>query len=165
MPPDFIDGHHHVHALPGIREALVAVLKRRFPAGGPLVRDPADRVAAILGRRVSAGKALVAAMLAAGFRGQVEAAGFATNRGFSGYSSFGALPYAAEFDTFLVAPGARPMIMCHPGLADAAWGGVDEIAQRRPQEHAYLAERADLPALIWHVGARDAAGFPWAIAA
>ncbi len=161
-PPDFIDGHHHVHALPGIRAALVTVLQRRFPAGGPLVRDPADRIAAILGRRVVAGKALSAAMLALGFRQTVEAAGFATNRGFSGYSTFGALPYAREFDAFLIQPGPRPMIMCHPGLADDALGAADEIAQRRPEEHAYLAGRDDLPALIWHVTERDAAGFPWA---
>ncbi len=165
VPPDFIDGHHHVHALPVIRGALVTVLKRRFPAGGPLIRDPADAVSAILRRRVAAGKALTAAMLAFGFRQAVAAAGFATNRGFSGYSTFGALPYAKEFEVFLVAPGARPMIMCHPGLAGDEPGVADEIAARRPEEHAYLSGRAGLPELIWHVTARDAAGFPWGAAA
>ncbi len=161
VAPDFVDGHHHVHVLPGIREALVDVLKRRFPGGGPLVRDPADTVGAILRRRVVAGKALTAGMLAFGFRQAVEAAGFATNRGFSGYSTFGSLPYATEFEAFLVAPGTRPMIMCHPGLADDELMGADEIAARRPEEHAFLAQRAGLPELIWHVTARDAAGFPW----
>jgi len=165
VPPDFIDGHHHVHAVPGIRAALLDVLKRRFPAGGPLIRDPADRIAAILQRRVAVGKGLTAAMLAFGFRQAVEAAGFATNRGFSGYSTFGALPYAQEFDAFLRAPGTRPMIMCHPGLAGDSAGVADEIAARRPEEHAYLSGRGDLPALIWHVGGRDAAGFPWSVAA
>ena len=162
VPPDFVDGHHHVHALPGIRTALAAVLKRRFPAGGPLIRDPADRVAAILRRRLAAGKALTATMLAFGFRQTMEAAGFTTNRGFSGYSTFGAISYATEFPAFLVAPGARPMIMCHPGLADDELGSVDSIAARRPQEHAFLSEHDGLPDLIWHVTTRDAAGFPWA---
>ncbi len=161
VPPDFIDGHHHVHALPGIRAALADVLGRRFSAGGPLVRDPADAPAAILRRRLSAGKALTAAMLALGFRQTVEAAGLATNCGFSGYSSFGAIPYAREFETFLIAPGARPMIMCHPGLADDELGGRDEIASRRQEEHGFLASRDGLPELIWHVRGRDAAGFPW----
>jgi predicted glycoside hydrolase/deacetylase ChbG (UPF0249 family) len=164
VPPDFIDGHHHVHALPGIRDALLDVLKRRFPSGGPLIRDPADRPAAILRRKVAASKALTAGTLALGFRPAVEAAGFATNRGFSGYSTFGALPYAAEFDAFLIAPGERPLIMCHPGLADDALGADDSIAARRPEEHAYLSARSGLPDLIWHVGRRDAAGFPWAFA-
>jgi len=164
VPPDFIDGHHHVHALPGIRTALIAVLKRRFPSGGPLIRDPADGIAAILRRRVAAGKALTAAMLAFGLRRQAEAAGFATNRGFSGYSTFGALPYAREFEAFLAAPGPRPMIMCHPGLAGDEPDGGDEIAARRPQEHAFLSGRDGLAEMIWHVAARDAAGFPWGAA-
>lgn len=164
VPPDFIDGHHHVHALPGIREALLDVLKRRFPQGGPLVRDPADRPAAILRRRVAASKALTAGTLALGFRPAAEAAGFATNRGFSGYSTFGTLPYATEFEAFLIAPGERPLIMCHPGLADDTLGADDSIAARRPEEHAYLAARSRLPELIWHVGRRDAAGFPWTFA-
>ena len=68
MPPDFVDGHHHVHVLPVIREALIDVLRRRFPQGGPLIRDPADRPAAILKRKACAGKALAAATLALGFR-------------------------------------------------------------------------------------------------
>lgn len=164
-PPDFVDGHHHVHALPGVRDALLGVLARRFPAGGPLIRDPADKFLAILRRRVVAGKALTAAALALGFRRQAEAAGFATNRGFSGYSTFGALPYGEEFKTFLIEPGPRPMIMCHPGLADDELAAADEIADRRPQELAFLANHAGLPDLIWHVTKRDAAGFPWPAAA
>jgi len=161
-PPDFVDGHHHVHALPVIREALLDALTRRFPSGGPLLRDPADAAPAILARRIVARKALTAAMLAFGFRRQAEAAGFATNRGFSGYSTFGAIPYAREFDAFLIDLGPRPMIMCHPGLPDDELGAADEIAARRPEEHAFLSERDGLPDLIWHVTTRDAAGFPWA---
>ena len=148
--------------LPVIREALIDVLRRRFPQGGPLIRDPADRPAAILRRKACAGKALAAATLALGFRQLATASGFATNRGFSGYSSFGEVPYADEFETFLVDLGPRPMIMCHPGLPDDELGDRDSIARRRPEEHAYLATRAALPDIIWHVAGRDAAGFPWA---
>jgi predicted glycoside hydrolase/deacetylase ChbG (UPF0249 family) len=165
VPPDFIDGHHHVHALPGVRAALVEVLRRRFPSGGPLIRDPADDSLAIIRRRLVARKALAAAMLAFGFRQLVTRAGFATNRGFSGYSTFGAVPYAREFETFLIAPGERPMIMCHPGLPDDELGTADEIAARRPEEHGVLLARPGLPELIWHVTGRDPAGFPWAAAA
>ena len=57
------------------------------------------------------------------------------------------------------------MIMCHPGLADDTLGDRDEIAARRPEEQAYLAARPGLPDLLWHAGARDAAGFPWREAA
>jgi predicted glycoside hydrolase/deacetylase ChbG (UPF0249 family) len=161
VPPDYVDGHHHVHALPVVRDALVSVLARRFPKGGPLVRDPADRPSAIIHRKLQAAKAMAAGTLATGFRKLIEANGFATNIGFSGYSGFGEVPYAAEFESFLVDLGARPMIMCHPGLPDDELGPLDTIAARRPQEHAYLAARPDLPDIIWHAGERDDAGFPW----
>lgn len=165
VPPDFVDGHHHVHGLPGIRDELVAALKRRFPAGGPLIRDPADRPLAILRRRVAATKAATAATLVAGFGKLARGAGFATNEGFSGYSTFGSIPYADEFPAFLIDPGPRPMIMCHPGLPDDELGDRDAISGRRPEEHRYLAGRPGLPDLIWHPEGRDAAGFPWEVTA
>jgi predicted glycoside hydrolase/deacetylase ChbG (UPF0249 family) len=162
VPPDFVDGHHHVHGLPVIRDELVAALKRRFPAGGgPLIRDSADRPMAIFRRRVAATKAATASTLLAGFRRLVEGAGFATNVGFSGYSTFGTIAYADEFPAFLIDPGPRPMIMCHPGNPDSELGAGDPIERRRQEELAYLAARPDLPDILWHVATRDAAGFPW----
>lgn len=162
FPPDFVDGHHHVHVLPGIRDALIASLKRRYPAGGMLVRDPADSPATILRRQVAAGKAMAASLLALGFRRRVTDAGFKTNRGFSGYSTFGPVPYAEEFSAALVGQGPRHMIMCHPGFADTELGDRDTIHDRRPQEYAYFAAREDLPAMLWRPS-RDAATreYPW----
>jgi predicted glycoside hydrolase/deacetylase ChbG (UPF0249 family) len=162
FPPDFVDGHHHVHVLPGVRDELLAAMGERFPAGGPLVRDPFDSPARILRRRVAAGKALTAAWLGAGFRRAAEAAGFPTNRGFSGFSTFGAVPYADEFDAFLVAPGPRHMIMCHPGLPDDELGDSDTIRHRRPEEYALLSRRDDIPDIIWRPErAAEANVFPW----
>jgi chitin disaccharide deacetylase len=50
FPPDFIDGHQHVHALPRVRRALLEVVSARFSGPRPLIRDPADTFAAIAGR-------------------------------------------------------------------------------------------------------------------
>ncbi len=161
VAPDFVDGHHHAHVLPGIRDALFTVLQRRFPGGGPLIRDSADRPRAIIRRRVASAKALTASALAFGFRRRALASGFATNQGFSGYSTFGPIRYADEFDRFLVDPGPRPMIMCHPGLPDDEFGDRDSISRRRPEEYAHLSTRNGLPDIIWHVTSRDTAGFPW----
>ncbi len=55
--PDFIDGHQHVHALPGVRRVLAAVLPTLFPAAKPYLRDPVDRLAAIGARRRHGAKA------------------------------------------------------------------------------------------------------------
>lgn len=38
MPPDYIDGHQHVHQLPQIRQILVEVLLARYPARLPWLR-------------------------------------------------------------------------------------------------------------------------------
>lgn len=163
--PDFVDGHHHVHALPVVRSALIAEMRKRYPDGpqnGPLLRDPADGLIAIARRRASARKALTVAALAFGFGRAARAAGFLTNDGFAGFSDFGPTPYASEFETYMIAPGSRPMIMCHPGFADSELGDGDSIAARRPQEQMFLAERPGLPRLLWRPHRRaDAAEFPW----
>jgi hypothetical protein len=160
-PPDFVDGHHHVHVLPGIRDALLVELKQRFPDAGPLLRDPSDRPASILKRKIARGKAMTVALLSVGFRRRAEAAGFSTNAGFSGFSTFGEVAYAAEFPAFLISPGERPMVMCHPGLADDELGSRDSIAHRRTEEQAYLAARTDIPETIWHPARAAAEPFPW----
>jgi predicted glycoside hydrolase/deacetylase ChbG (UPF0249 family) len=161
-PPDFVDGHHHAHVLPGVRSELIAALKRRFPGGGPLVRVPSDTATAILRRRVAAGKALSVGLLSLGLRRLVEADGFVANAGFSGFSTFGNVPYAKEFDAFLLAFGPRPMIMCHPGMPDDELGESDTIRGRRPEEQQVIATREDIPDLIWRPNrAADATGFPW----
>jgi predicted glycoside hydrolase/deacetylase ChbG (UPF0249 family) len=162
VPPDFVDGHHHVHVLPGIRGALIGELRRRFPAAGPLVRDSGDRFANIVRRRTATPKALTAAALAAGFGREVRASGFAANDSFAGFSTFGSLPYATEFERFLLSPGSRPMIMCHPGFADDELGARDSIAARRTEEQAFLAARPGLPELLWRPErAAGSRAFPW----
>jgi predicted glycoside hydrolase/deacetylase ChbG (UPF0249 family) len=141
--PDHVDGHHHVHALPQVRVALFNVLARRYRGlptdRRPLARDPADSVVRILRRRGAIAKALTVAGLSAGFHACAGASGFATNVGFSGFSRFaGARRYRREFDQFLLAPGPRQLVMCHPGLADDAASSVDPIALARSEEYACL---------------------------
>src|SRR5262249_35854312 len=79
--PDFVDGHQHVHVLPGIRTALIAELSKRDSAR-PWLRDPSDQWARIVRRRIAPLKALAIAALAAGFGSAAKRAGLATNAGF-----------------------------------------------------------------------------------
>lgn len=37
-PPDYVDGHQHVHQLPQIRNALISILKQRYPHKTPWLR-------------------------------------------------------------------------------------------------------------------------------
>ena len=52
-PPDFIDGHQHVHVLPGVRRGLLDAVASRYAAGSVYLRDPADSAAAIRARGVA----------------------------------------------------------------------------------------------------------------
>lgn len=137
--PDFIDGHQHVHVLPGIRGALLSVLAERGLCGALWLRDPSDTAQAIVRRRLSAGKALIVGGLASGFRSAAAKAGCATNRGFSGFSPFDpALPAERVFESAFRDLGPRPVVMCHPGHVDEPLRRIDPVAEPREQELAYL---------------------------
>jgi chitin disaccharide deacetylase len=146
-PPDFVDGHQHVHVLPGVREPLLAALEARGWKELWL-RDPSDRTGAILRRRVAAPKALVVKELSRGFRTAAQLAGFVVNQGFSGFSPFDpARDVAADFKLFFQELGPRPVVMCHPGHADAELHGLDAVVATREREYAYLASD-DFSALL-----------------
>jgi chitin disaccharide deacetylase len=138
-PPDFVDGHQHVQVLPGIAETLLDELRARGLAGKLWLRDSADRPSRIFARGKHWGKALTVAALARGFRTKARAAGFTVNDGFSGFSDFDAsADYAADFATFLRAPGGKPLIMCHPGHVDAELARLDPVTASREKELEFL---------------------------
>jgi predicted glycoside hydrolase/deacetylase ChbG (UPF0249 family) len=97
-PPDYVDGHQHVHVLPGVRRAFLDELEARGLAGRVWLRDSADDTMRIVRRRREAGKALIVSALAAGFAAEARRRGFRLNSGFSGFSDFDPKDdYAAAF--------------------------------------------------------------------
>ena len=138
--PDFIDGHQHVHVLPGVRKSLLDAVTSRYAPGSVYLRDPADSVAAIRVRGVAVGKALTIAGLALGFRAAAARRGIPVNRGFSGVAPFDpARDFSADLDRFLLQPGPAHLVMCHPGFIDDELGRLDPVIATRPIEHAALA--------------------------
>ena len=153
-PPDFIDGHQHVHQLPGARAALLAELQARYPGSrqpwvrstvpaGTLWRDPKAAVIALLG----------------GWRSTalLRRAGIVVNPGFAGVYGFDAASpeqYGVQMQRWLghIAPGA--LLMCHP--ASALVPG-DAIAAQRLVEFAYLRSAA-FGELLARLGWRVAQG-------
>ncbi len=164
VPPDFIDGHQHVHTLPRVRHALIEVLASRYAVHRPLVRDPADKPTSIVRRKAGAHKALAIHLLARGFGPAVRAAGFPTNHGFAGVSPFNLdIPYAEELACFFTCRGPRHLVMCHPGYPDAALAELDSVVERRHHELDALFAMPRLDNAIWHVEARaDRAPVDWA---
>ncbi|GJD61768.1 ChbG/HpnK family deacetylase [Methylobacterium frigidaeris] len=134
--PDFVDGHQHVHVLPGVRGALLAALAGRGWRGW--LRDPVDRLGAIRARP-EAGKAIVVAGLGLGFGPAARRAGFSINRGFSGFSDFAdGEGFAEAFERSFRALGPAPVVMCHPGEIDDGLRSLDPVVASRPLELAYL---------------------------
>lgn len=135
--PDFLDGHQHAHALPGVGVAVLAALERADPARRIAVRDPADRLAHILRRRVGMSKALTIAALTSTFAPLLRESGRPHNVGFSGVYDFAPnTNLDRAFRQFVVAPGARHLIMCHPGDGEDA---TDPIGRARTREADYFA--------------------------
>lgn len=137
--PDFIDGHQHVHQLPGMRAAMLAELQARYapqqmpwvrstlPAGG-LWRSPKAAIIALLGGWATS-------------RG-LRRAGVRRNRGFAGVYGFDApdaAAYGAQMAQWLAQLGDGGLVMCHP--ATELLPG-DAIGAQRPVEFAYLMSEA-----------------------
>jgi hypothetical protein len=139
-PPDFVDGHQHVHGLPGVRRALMAALAERYGRGRkPWLRDPADAMSRIVARGRQIQKALAIGGLCVGFAGAAGKAGFLLNDGFAGFSSFDPeQDFAVDFASYLTAPGERHLVMCHPGEIDDELGKVDPVVATRSIELSFL---------------------------
>jgi chitin disaccharide deacetylase len=139
-PPDFVDGHQHVHGMPGIRSILLEQLGKRYAASQrPWLRDPADRLSRVVKRGRMIQKAVTVGSLVTGFGRAAKKAGFITNDSFAGFSAFDPKgDYAADFTSYLLAPGQRHLVMCHPGEVDDELASLDPVIETRPQELAFL---------------------------
>ena len=134
-PPDFIDGHQHVHQLPGFADAMLHVLHQRYtPAQMPWVRSTAP-----IGTLWRSPKAAIIALLG-GWQTtrRLRQAGIVINHGFGGVYGFDAPTpegYGAQMAQWLAQVHSGSLLMCHPATEDVAG---DAIGAQRPVEFAYL---------------------------
>jgi hypothetical protein len=145
--PDYIDGHHHIHQYPRIADVISAFSVERRRKGQELyVRTTSDSYAAIAGRGVTAGKALLLSFLGAGPKRQLERSNIQSNTSFSGAYDFSrSHDYARFFRRMLKWQRENGLIMCHPGKVDALLEARDPITGPRYDEYRYFcsAEFAD----------------------
>ncbi len=135
-PPDFIDGHQHVHLLPQVGDALLAVMKDRTPAAW--VRQ-CGRTSPLMKRRGHA-KAHLLDVLSRRMRSRSTKLGVPTNPGFAGAYNFGrANDYGAVFANFLDGLPDGGVVMCHPGFVDAELARLDPLTAMREEEYAFFA--------------------------
>lgn len=138
-PPDFLDGHHHVHQLPGVGEAVLDLWRRRMGRRG-WVRNCAEPPAAILRRGVSPLRALVISRLGRRFAARLRAEGVPHNESFRGVYDFsGREPFDRLFTRFTSRLRGRTLMMVHPGLVDEALRAADSLTGQREVEYGFLA--------------------------
>ena len=142
--PDFIDGHQHVHVLPGIRDIVVTALAQRYRQQKPYLRAVNPRLPGHGGPF----KLLVLKLLSSGFSALAQRHGLRTNRGFAGiYSLQAQADFTALMRNWIGAARSGDLLMCHPGAA--ANDNSDPIAATRPRELALL-QSAEFGAMLAH---------------
>lgn len=130
--PDFVDGHQHVHQLPGIRPLLLALLAERG------VAIPVRATAPLAGPGFGFKRWVIAATGGLALTRALRGAAIAHNRRLLGAYDFQASDYGALMRGWLArVPAEGALLFCHPG-ARSADAPADVIAAAREREAAYL---------------------------
>ncbi|MDF0605100.1 ChbG/HpnK family deacetylase [Neisseriaceae bacterium TC5R-5] len=111
--PDFIDGHQHVHALPIIRNALLAAIALRWPTNvAPYLRSP-EQLGHTGDSRL---KAIILRAVTKGFTQLANQADINTPPWFAGLCTLNTGANFAELmPIWLKKCPDQSLIMCHPG--------------------------------------------------
>lgn len=134
--PAFVDGHQHVHALPGVRDLMLNAIAR-WPAA-PAVRNTGH----LLGPGAAVKRAVIAASGGRALQRILVARGIAHNRALLGAYDFHDENYRDLMRAWLArTPREGGLIFCHP-CAAARDGDADPIAAARRREAAYLGSDA-----------------------
>jgi predicted glycoside hydrolase/deacetylase ChbG (UPF0249 family) len=160
-PPRFIDGHQHVHALPGVRELVLEAIERLAPR--PAVRNTGR----VLGPHHAFKRAVIARSGGRALHGELVRRGLKHNPALTGVYDFGTVDYGELVRDWLGnVPLEGALLFCHPGAATGL-DAADPIAPARPRELAYLAGDAfarDLEAAgvtlgpVWQVSGMTTSG-------
>ncbi len=125
--PAHLDGHQHVHHLPGLRELL--------PVHPGL---PIRHTGRVLGPGFAVKRALIAATGGRALGRRLEAQGNARNTQLLGVYDFVQADYRGLFQRWLAAlPPRGGLIFCHPGEPGEP-GSSDAIGAARARELAYF---------------------------
>jgi chitin disaccharide deacetylase len=144
-PPDYVDGHQHVHLFPQVRDAFLEAVRAAAPTAW--VRQCGRPVT-----RLMPPKAWLLDTLSARFRRLCDDQRIAYNPGFAGaYDFTRETDFAALMPTFLDGLPDSGLVMCHPGYVDDVLISLDPLTTQRERELAFLAGDG-FPALLQSLG-------------
>ncbi len=130
-PPEFLDGHEHVHQLPAIREIVLDLVCERY---GVTVAIRSTHAAVSRGAKARLLAKLGGTRLA---RTALDR-GLTVNSDFAGAYSFERVgQYRTRATGWLGSVAEGGLIMCHPGSDPHA----DSISMARYEEYSYLRSR------------------------
>lgn len=119
-PPDFIDGHLHIHQLPGVREEVVAFARNLPERSRPYIRNTYLQLKLLRARGLPWLKAAFIGAFGKRMKHLLENAGLETNPGFAGIYDFADW---SRYETYL--PGfisclqsANGLLVTHPGTRE-----------------------------------------------
>jgi chitin disaccharide deacetylase len=120
--PDFIDGHLHVHQLPGIREGLLMFLSSLSLDCRPYVRNTGTSLLEIWQRRLPWMKTAAIGFFGKRMEKQLRRQGTRTNDGFAGIYDFRNWCKYGDYLPRFIASLSQPngILVVHPGK-DETW--------------------------------------------
>lgn len=137
--PDFIDGHHHVHQLPSVRDITFEVLKKRYKNDLPCIRNTYEKKLTILKRNISLAKTFLISLYGYNLKKKAALNSFKTNNGFSGIYDFSNNSnYKQLFIKFLKFTENKHLLMVHPGESDENLERIDSVTSTRNLERDFL---------------------------
>lgn len=116
--PDYVDGHQHVHQLPGIRDRLLAQLKHRYGDARPWLRQTAPGALCGIPLKESIKARVIGALGSSALARQAREDGLRTNRRLLGVYGFegGRRRYADLLQNWLFNARDGDLLMCHPAM-------------------------------------------------
>lgn len=131
--PDFLDGHQHVHALPGVRPLVLAAARQW--------QRPVRQTGVVLGPGFAFKRTVIAACGGRALAQQARRQGVVQPSALVGVYDFDpAADYRALVRGWLQTAPDGALLFCHPALGDA--DPADPIAAARQREAAYLGSDA-----------------------
>ena len=143
--PAYLDGHQHVHQLPGVLPRVAEILQRRYGARMPWLRCTLPRSQPGVGLANAFKAQVIGALGGAALERTVRRHGWRSNARFLGVYglSGGAAHYAQLVGRWFEAARDSDLMMCHPARAVAPGEG-DALMQQRAAELEVLAGE-DMP--------------------